>query len=469
MRTERQDFDLPPGDDGMSAGSARGPSLVDWASLFFAAALRRKLIAFFVFVFAMGPVIGYYSTRTPLYRVETRLLAQQQLSVPSMVQRSVFDEEPTRAAWELIHRRDNLLSLIKQANLPVAASHAPLESQLALRLFNRAEQGRQDDPLDILTVILDRSLIVFTDGNTITIRLDWPDGQQAYDIVQAAQQNFLEARQVQEITALGEVISLLHERAASLREQLETTIAEVQREASGTAVARSAVTRRPAVQSDAAARLKGEVESKERAVTVLEDLRRRRLADLQAQLDQMRTIYSDNFPAVVNLRKEIAAQAVESPQLVAARAEHARLERQYAAALAESRRQNAEAVEPMAAPVAAVTTRDASSVENDERVREARARYQQMLERVTAAQVDFDTASSAFKHRYKILWPAQLPNKPVSPNAVKILGTGALGALLLALLAAAFPDIRKGRLLRRWQLERALGLPVLATLRRHNG
>jgi hypothetical protein len=41
-----------------------------------------------------------------------------------------------------------------------------------------------------------------------------------------------------------------------------------------------------------------------------------------------------------------------------------------------------------------------------------------------------------------------------------------LAALLLALFVAAAPDLRAGRVMQRWQVERVLDLPVLAELRR---
>jgi hypothetical protein len=88
-----------------------------------------------------------------------------------------------------------------------------------------------------------------------------------------------------------------------------------------------------------------------------------------------------------------------------------------------------------------------------------------MVERLSAAQVDLDTASAAFKYRYKIIWPASLPTEPFSPNPFKLLGLGTISALFLALLVAALPDIRAGRILMRWQIEKSLSIPVLASFR----
>ena len=471
MQPQKQDLELMLPPSAEEAAPAPGPNPLDWVMLVLAGAARRKLIALIVFAVGVSATTAFYKSKSPLYRAETTLLAQRQLALPSIVQRSVIDQDPTQAAWEIVHRRENLINVIRQANLPVARFQGSGEPNLSLRLLNPWKNvGAEDDPLSRAALLLDKLLVVMTQENTITFQLDWPNPEEAYELVNAAQQNFLEARHVQEITALGEVIAMLEQRAATLREQLETTIAEVERDASRQAASapRPSSTPRPASggSNEELVRLRSALEAKERAIRDLEDLRRRRLSDMQAQLEQLRTVYSEEFPAVVSARKEITSLSAESPQLAALRAEEVQLRRDYNAKLAELRRTQPSTVEPAVAS-AARTARpvEGTDVDDDERVREARARYQQMLERLTAAHVDFDTASAAYKHRYKVLWPAQLPTRPVSPNPVKIFGAGVLASLFLALCLAAFPDLRAGRILTRWQLERGHSLPVLATFR----
>ncbi|MCI0571907.1 MAG: lipopolysaccharide biosynthesis protein [Myxococcaceae bacterium] len=469
MHSLRPAPELPLPEDAVQdyggAEPSRGATVLEWASLVLVAAARRKRLAVAVFLLGFGAAVTYFVQRTPLYRVEAKILAQRMLALPSIVQRSVIDEEPTRSARELIHRRDNLLNLIKQANLPVEPPVKVGEPNLGLRVgaswFPGASLGEQD-PLNALAVELDKSFLVTTDENTITIRIDWPHPEQAYHLVESAQQNFLEARHVQEITALGEIISALQVRVASLREQLESVTEEVRRELSRGSVAARGATTRPAESDEEVVRLKSALDSKERALRDLEEMRRRRLGELQAQLAQMLGVYSEEFPGIVSLRQEIAAMSSESPQIAAVRAEEAKLRGDYNARVAEIRRQQA------VTAGGAVPTRSIEGLrlEEDERVLEARAQYQQMLDRLIASQVDFDTARSAFKHRYKVIWPAQTPKAPISPDPLKVLGLGMLGALMLALLAAASPDLLSGLLLQRWQLERGLGLPILATARR---
>ena len=97
-------------------------------------------------------------------------------------------------------------------------------------------------------------------------------------------------------------------------------------------------------------------------------------------------------------------------------------------------------------------------------MRDARFQYQQIVERVSMAQLELDAVRAAFKYRYNVIWPPQMPREPVSPNPVKVFGAGILAALFLAAGAAAFPDFRAGVIVERWQVERSLGLPVLAEI-----
>ena len=89
-----------------------------------------------------------------------------------------------------------------------------------------------------------------------------------------------------------------------------------------------------------------------------------------------------------------------------------------------------------------------------------------MVDRINAAQLELDAARAAYKYRYAVIWPAQVPKRPVSPKPPKVLGLGALASFLLAAFAAILAEVRAGRVLERWQIERTLNLRVLAELRR---
>ena len=61
--------------------------------------------------------------------------------------------------------------------------------------------------------------------------------------------------------------------------------------------------------------------------------------------------------------------------------------------------------------------------------------------------------------------PAQSPRFACSRLPI-VLGGGALVATVLAVIAAALADLRSGRILETWQVQRTLGLAVLGELPR---
>jgi capsular polysaccharide biosynthesis protein len=83
---------------------------------------------------------------------------------------------------------------------------------------------------------------------------------------------------------------------------------------------------------------------------------------------------------------------------------------------------------------------------------------------VQAAQIDLETAQAAFKYRYNVLTPAQVPKKPVKPNVLLVMLVALVAAAMAAIVVAAVADVRAGRLLERWQIVEILGRPVLGEM-----
>jgi uncharacterized protein involved in exopolysaccharide biosynthesis len=458
--------------DGDLPDQVSRPSLREWTEYALHAARRYpwRLVAVFVAGLCVTTLI--FELKTPLYRAETKVLTQRQQAMPSISRSAMSDEAPTRTANDLIRRRNNLVALLERAGaLPKEGVSAPA-SGLQRILNMGAPPASGEDAVNAMVLNLDRALTVTTGDGTVTISVDWPEPQQAYSFVQEALQNFLESRQIQEITAIDETITLLHGRTAELRSQLETTIRDAQRNLPrGPDVAASPTPRTPplpAQPSEALARLRASVEATSRSIRDLEDLRSRRMAELQGQLNERRSVFSDAHPTVIALKGEIASLSHESRQLVTLREEEARLQDEYRARLAaEVPRASSSGPVRLGSGLSQLSAAAAAaSVNEDERVRDARFRYTQMVDRLNAAQLELDSARAAFKHRYSVLWPAQVPSKPVSPSPLKVFGLGTVLSLMLALAAVTVPDLRAGRIMERSQVERSLGIPVLASIRR---
>jgi hypothetical protein len=426
-------------------------SPLDWARLVLTAAWRRKLVLVLVFLAGVCAVFAYDRVKTPVYRVEAKVLAMHQQALPSVV-RPVFEDLPARSAWETIHRRESLAALVRGAKL-LPADHVRQEAR------DRSAPRTAEDPLEKWITVLDKKLLVNTEDGAITISIDWPDPQQAYDLVRGALQSFLDTRRLQEVTAIEDMMSILHGRAAALRADLDSTIDEARRGASQQARVRPPRARQP---SEEAVRLRALLDAKQRAIQDVEELRRRRLAELQSQLDQARTTLSDLHPTVVGLRKDIEAASRESPQVAALREDERKIRKEYADRMARE----GFLPEMLATPPPIAQPDLPPRPDEDQRVRQARYQYEQLMSRLNSTQLELEAAQAAFKYRYKVVWPPQLPTEPVSPNSTKIMPVGILASLLLAIAAAAARDLLRGIITQRWQLERSLGLDVLGEIDR---
>src|SRR6202035_3106053 len=79
-----------------------------------------------------------------------------------------------------------------------------------------------------------------------------------------------------------------------------------------------------------------------------------------------------------------------------------------------------------------------------------------VLERTDGARIELAVSKAAFKYRYTVIRPAQVPRVPIRPNLPMILATGVLGSFLFAFAVVVGKDVLSNRILEVWQVERKL-------------
>jgi hypothetical protein len=424
-----------------------------------------------VFLAGVGGALATYRLSTPTYRVEARIVLQNQ-RFGGLGRGTGQEDAPIRSIFDLIHRRENLLALLAHAGVQPEPATPPddwgrIQASLVAAFTGGA--STPEDPKDALMRRLDKALKVTSEDGTVTITADWPDAGQAFKLVDGALQNFLEDRHVQEITMADEAVALLQPRVTALRDQLERVTEELRRTAAEAENARRAdrpaAAPAPGEPSEDLFQLKASLDTTERAIGDVEEIRRRRQTDLQSQLDAQRAVLSDLHPNIITLRQDIAALSKDSPQIALLREDARKLRQDYLTRQAMDPRRKA--ARPATAGYVAPRAAIAGPVEENERVRLARFQYQQMNDRLNVAMLERDAAGAAFKYRYVVSWPAELPRNPASPSALRIFGLGILGAVLLSLLAVSALELRRGRIVQRWQILFLLGLPILAEQDHH--
>ena len=457
----------------------------------------------FLIMVLVGAVAAVVLPRT--FHVESRLLANNNDLIRALgnPRSSLPSDDPTRAARELVFANDNLVSLIKQTNLMKNWEQTrPGVVKLKDQVVNFvAGEPTEEDRIDAMVGLLEKKLQVGTDQQTVTISIDWHDAQMAYLLVETAQQNFLETRHVTEMTAISEALSILEMHGGQLQKMVDDALHELERvrdtrrkgamanqppmaapeSGSVTFAPAAAVQERLDAPSSATEQELGQLKfllnSKKRALGDLEDFRSRRVTELSAQLAEQKVQYADQHPIVMDMRQRIHALKLDSPQMTQVKADIDSLIQEYRRkggrdpdALVEPSR--ARSVRRIVAPQATQTALSNAELSEDPMVefsrnnlRVAAAKYEELLMRIDGARIEQDTTRAAFKYRYSVVRPASVPKKPVKPDVAIILAVTAVLAFFTALMAGALRDWVSGRLVEAWQVERALGLPVLSRVK----
>jgi uncharacterized protein involved in exopolysaccharide biosynthesis len=473
--------------------------IVDWEALrdYFGyvknAILRHKLLALCTFLVtaALGLALAKFLPRS--YYSESSLLPKRASTIAALVNPDripALDPDPpnplrppgevdsvTRTAAQAVMRRENLVALIKRVNLldRWEATRAPLLRFKDTVMHLLSGRPTEDIKLDAMVGMMEKALMVSTEDGKVTIGITWPDPQLAADLVQAAQQSFLEARQREDLSSINDALDILEMHEKQATENYKKAFTDFEKVFAEIMIERRRAIGDPRVggfnMDQHLAEMRFLIRAKRRAISDSEEQHSRRLEQLNAELVAQRKLYGESHPTIVELQQRISGlRAQISPQTTALQAEERELKREY-------ERYGGGSVpfpdEPMPDPyglervlmgiLPAVSENPRAAVSLDE-VRSRTIILQQLRKRIDGAKLERDISQASFKYRYTLLTPAEFPRTPVKPNAKVIALGGIVAGLILGIFAAIARDVLSGQLLQAWQVKRGLGLPVLAEL-----
>jgi hypothetical protein len=493
------DFEEEQDDDSESAVN-QAELIASYVAFVRRSIKRRWVVSVTVFSALMGLTLAVANLWPRVYHCESRFIAQPNLFAPRTAQ---ANNDALGSAADVILRHESLEAIIKQTNLVKSwpATRAPI-----LKLKDRVMgwlrgEISEDDTRKMLVGTLESKLFVTTTGNAATITIDWQDPHVAAELVDAAEQNFLESRHVAEISTIAEYISILEAHAIKVRDEIykiseqlqklredrrataEKKLAERRAEIDPKepvptlALPRRVLTRKPVGEDEDTARARVMLEAKQRAITELEGDRTRRLAELRGKLTELESQYTAVHPLIMDTRRTIASLSHETPQVTALRSEVHDLENELKRKTAEAEVAATSGAAP-ATGLRAVTTgaeplpTDIMGLADDQdldpavtaQFRYAVTNYTRIRDEISSARIDLDTAQAAFSHRYKIVVPPEAPSKAAKPKLPLVIGAGLVASILMALVAAILAELRAGKIIERWQVQQ-IELPVLAELR----
>lgn len=475
---------LNPGDGASRRGPADDGDLLGWALIanqigyVLRAPLRHRALAAaaFLAVLAMGVTAALVMPFR--YRVQAVVLTQRSSLMSNLTNPGMNREwdVPTRSAREVVIRRENLLALCQQVKFPERYLQTRAPIVRARDWLVATVTGSERSPEVLLDALVDtlqdRLQIYAGSEGTVTISFDWANRELALDVVQAALQIFLEERHVAEVEAVGDAIAIFETHDAKVKQQIAATVAQVEEKERALQV-RTGPRRAPAARArpadgEALARLDATLAARRRALADLELFRQQRLAEAQAQLAQQQTIYAPSHPALASTRLAIDGLSQPSAQSQALRTEIKELEAEV------NRRGGNPSAEPaggMEAEMAEARLRlmqiaDPRLELERRQLEDLLREHSTLLERMDAARLEMDTALAAFKYRYTVIAPPQLPKRTTKPYLLIYLLGGLLGGLAAAFAVATLADLRAGRVVERWQVEQGLDVEVLGEIRR---
>ena len=417
------------------------------------------------------------------YIIETRFFAEKNFVMPALgnPKRAVPTESdsPTRLAAEAVMRRTNLMEIARQTKL--MESWDELRSPLGkVKDFVFASAGfpmTDADRLDAMIGLLEKRMTVTSDEGTVSIKLDWSNPTIGFRMVEAAQQNFFEQRHASEIALIGESIGIIEGHVTSSQRAIQEALAQINafvaKRPAAPAPPVVAMPAAPAAPSVALVALQSELRTVQQTISDITSSRSQRLTAAQARLAELRGVYGSAHPDITVAEENIRAIEQPSSQLTELRSRESAVLARIAAAGGRAAAAPA-GFEPSFAREALerLTRVTVDSQEAPEvtfarsRLKIATDKYEELLDRLEGARIELETARAAFKYRYSVITPAKIPKKANKPNVPLLIIGGSILAVMATLFAVTMLDFGGGRVLEPWQVDRQLGLPVLAEIQR---
>jgi uncharacterized protein involved in exopolysaccharide biosynthesis len=454
---------------------------------------RRPFLAAAVFIVGASLGILAAATMPRTYNSQVKLLAQTNIVGPlSDPDRRVPNDNPTKDLGDKILRRENMTALVKETNL-VDRYYAARSPTLKFKDKLMGGTGTADDRLQIVVATLEKNLSVTVENNNVTLAVDWYEPELAYTLVTTVQKNFQAAQYDDDVAMISEAITVLQDHAKVEADAVDAALEEYRKlilapavaagnagggAGAGPRVARPAFPRAGSPAAAASAPdpdLAEELEDKRQEIRSLEAQRQRELETLRGQLAQAELTLTAQHPTVIALQQKIDTLTTPDPHLAQLKAD----ERALMASIAPPppRPANPQGQAPSSllgsdpppqAPVPPPIVSTLGTVKEDPQAQVVRTkigdairRYEEVVWRIDSVKYELDIARAAFKHRFTVVTPAEVPRKPKKAIGTTVGVGSVVGSLVLALLLAAVADLMSGRILEEWQVRRQLKLEVL--------
>lgn len=439
---------------------------------------RHRLVASATFASIAGAALLAAILLPRHYVVEAKLIADRNDVMPAVgnpTRASGGSDTPTRLAAEAVMKRDNLVSIAQSTHLldrwsQIRSPIGKVKDLVGVLLRHPVTDAER---MQATVGLLSQRLWVRASEGTVTIGVDWSEPQTAYELVQAAQNNFVEQRRVTEVRMIEESIAIINDHVGTAQQTMEEALILLKQARPDLALPtlarnpRAARAPLPEVVS-----LQSTLTAKQRTIADIEAARSQRLVVLQTRLAELRRSYGPAHPDVAATQESIQAMSVESPELSSLHRDERAIRARLTALGGDAAAPAPAGFEPALARAAlerlSQVRRDSADdpqvVYAQSRLKMATGEYEELQRRLGSARIELETTRAAFKYRFNVVTPPEVPRKALKPNVPVLLLGGLVLGVLLAVVVSVSLDLAGGRILEPWQVTRQLQLPLLATV-----
>lgn len=449
-------------------------------------AKRRKGLSFVVVMIcgALTVLGAIFAPRN--YESEARVLVQRTTAITGGQAPQLSPEEMRNVAREYeeqVMAKDNIVAIVRQKNLVARWDDMRQPHRRLLDKINR-KMGKpaysDDEKYDALVSKIHSQLKVWVDGATVTIKLEWSEPEAARDIVDTAVKNFLEARFQAEVGVIPERLKILESTLAQSHKDLEVAAVELQRqqkianpkERVGSIIIPNLPqgVRQDVETTDPA--LKAKLENLRQQIAVQSEGKMRRAAELQQEYNEKRGTLAEGHPDMIALKQRLDAAKQDDPQVAALKQQEAQViaEIQAQKKAAQEARDSAPKPKPVVAPKTTDTPDPGPVAGQTKNLQDAQVQFDTISKKYTdianqldAARLEMKTAEAAFKTRYRVVHPAEIPAAPKRPVGLIAIAIGVMSTIAAVLAVAALADRFSGIFFEPRDVRDRLGLPVFAT------
>lgn len=449
-----------------------GVSLGDLLKYSINAARRRALLSVALLLVGGG-----------LTAAAVKLAPRTYLSTGEVLIVSAADEQPgwmqenrrQQLEWERqVRSREAVDGIVRDAQLvekwdDMRQPHRILIDQINAKMGERPPSA--DQKFAAVEGMVENNLRLNIDQSTVSIQCEWSEPEAARDIVQAAMSRFIDKRYQTEVGTILTRIKPLEDQLESARltlEGIDPSLAPPKAAPTEATPAEKLVTvdKQPSAEAIEAGRKLPAARDRAAAaagrVAEIENARQGRIAHLKQEKAARAATFGASHPEMIAIDLQLKEAEKETSDLIDARAKKA-------AADAEVADLSRLADVPIPKRSLASAPNNAPTKKVDEltlqKITAARDEYNRKKDALDNENLKLRVAEAAFKSKYQITQPAEVPIHPKKPVALMVALGGALATILIMLALATLRDRSVGIFFEAKQVRDRLRLPVLGDIK----